>query len=348
MDIRWAETYLTLSSSTFSQISDENFNITYGDGEFLTGILGYEKVTLANITVDRQEIGVVDYAYWEGDSVTSGLVGLAYAALTAAYNGTNPAADNPAVASDYDEYNPIFTTMYTDGKVAPLFTLILRRGNASSTLAIGGLPPSNTTYDEDDFTVTPIEIIELIEDPLAKTQYSFYTIYPDGFVYADASETTYSSGEWSTVFSKPVKHSQSHNGYKPTKRSNKARSTNDTITTDFPMIVDSGTTLLYLPTGLTNQILSLYEPSGYYSDYYGGDVVLCNATAPEFGVTINGTTFDINAADLILDEDFGDGICLTGIQDGSTGPYILGDVFLRNVIAVYDVGASEMKFAPQS
>jgi hypothetical protein len=27
------------------------------------------------------------------------------------------------------------------------------------------------------------------------------------------------------------------------------------------------------------------------------------------------------------------------------GVYVLGDVFLKNVVAVFDIGASEMKFA---
>lgn len=40
-------------SKTFVKIPNENFNITYGDGEFLTGILGYEEVTLAGITVNQ-------------------------------------------------------------------------------------------------------------------------------------------------------------------------------------------------------------------------------------------------------------------------------------------------------
>jgi hypothetical protein len=38
--------------------------------------------------------------------------------------------------------------------------------------------------------------------------------------------------------------------------------------------------------------------------------------------------------------------CLTGPQDGGEeGPFILGDTFLNNVVAVFDVGASEMRFA---
>lgn len=76
---------LTCLSPTFTQIPGENFNISYGDGEFLTGILGYEKVTLANITVDRQEIAVVDLAYWNGDNISSGLTGFGYPSLTSAF-----------------------------------------------------------------------------------------------------------------------------------------------------------------------------------------------------------------------------------------------------------------------
>ena len=67
-------------TDTFKQIPDENFNITYGDGEFLTGIVGYEEVTLAGLKV-KQEVALVNYAAWEGDGTTSGLIGLAYPAL---------------------------------------------------------------------------------------------------------------------------------------------------------------------------------------------------------------------------------------------------------------------------
>jgi hypothetical protein len=64
-------------TDTFKRIPDENFNITYGDGESLTGIVGYEDITLARIKV-RQEVPLVNYAAWEGDGTTSGLIGLAY------------------------------------------------------------------------------------------------------------------------------------------------------------------------------------------------------------------------------------------------------------------------------
>lgn len=318
-------------SSTFSQIAGENFNISYGDGEFLIGIVGTEDVTLANITVKGQEVAIVSEAYWEGDGITSGLTGLAYPALTSAFFGTNPANDNAAVASDIAEYNPIFTTMYKQGLVAPVFTLVLERGTATSTLAIGGLPPGVSSST--DFATASIQIVNLIDDPFASTQYSFYTIYPSGFTFEGAGRASYSTGSWPNPFdSAPASHAPARGG-------------EDTVGSDFPMIVDSGTTLLYLPSGLAAEVIRQYDPPGAFSEYFGADVVYCDATPPAFGVTINGTTFQINATDLILQPALEDNICIAGIQDGGEGPYILGDVFLKNVIAVYDVGASEMKFA---
>lgn len=36
---------------------------------------------------------------------------------------------------------------------------------------------------------------------------------------------------------------------------------------------------------------------------------------------------------------------MTTITDGGSGPYILGDIFLHNVVAVFDVGDAVMQFA---
>ncbi|MGI4850515.1 MAG: pepsin-like aspartyl protease [Janthinobacterium lividum] len=81
--------------------------------------------------------------------------------------------------------------------------------------------------------------------------------------------------------------------------------------------------------------------------YKGGFIISCDATAPTIGIQINGTVFTIDPVDMIL---YGDGeVCITGVQDGgaegSGALYILGDVFLKNVVAVYDLGAEEMSFA---
>ncbi|KAJ9625174.1 hypothetical protein H2203_005129 [Taxawa tesnikishii (nom. ined.)] len=235
-------------SPTFTRIPDEYFNITYGGGEALTGIFGYERVTLANITVNRQQIAVVQNASWFGNGISSGILGLAFPSLTSAFEGNNPAVDTTSDASDGVEYSPILTTIFTQGEAAPLFTLVLERGNVTSTLAIGGLPPGLPTYKPDNFASAQIQILQVTSEPLTATQYSFYTIYPDGFVFKGANETTYSSGTWSNPLKGPPK------GWKPMDKSI------DTITTDFPMIIDSGTSLMYLPRNLTYTLLALYDP----------------------------------------------------------------------------------------
>ena len=116
--------------------------------------------------------------------------------------------------------------------------------------------------------------------------------------------------------------------------------------------MDSGTTLLYVPTNIfkgyiasfTNPAATLDE--GYY--YYP-----CNKTAPYLGIQIAGTVFSINSADIILPDSgyTSDGVdyCLIGVQDGGSGVDtfpIFGDVFLKNVVAVFDIGASMLRFAP--
>lgn len=63
------------------------------------------------------------------------------------------------------------------------------------------------------------------------TQYSFYTIIADAYIYEGSEERTEisSTESWGNLF---------------------ADAANATVnTTQFPIIVDSGTTLLYLPTG---------------------------------------------------------------------------------------------------
>lgn len=78
-DCLFASTYSI--EPPFKQIPDANFNITYGDGEFLRGIFGFEPVTIAGITVQNQQVAVVDFAAWFGDGVSSGLIGVVFPSI---------------------------------------------------------------------------------------------------------------------------------------------------------------------------------------------------------------------------------------------------------------------------
>jgi hypothetical protein len=79
---------------------------------------------------------------------------------------------------------------------------------------------------------------------------------------------------------------------------------------------------------------------------YGAFFTSCNARPPMVAVVMKGIRFYINPVDLIF-RDLVDpltGLCMTGIASGGTGPYILGDVFLQNSMAVFDIGHSQMRF----
>lgn len=68
-----------------------------------------------------------------------------------------------------------------------------------------------------------------------------------------------------------------------------------------------------------------------------------------FGVRI-GTqeTYWMSADDLLRpgarDKETGN-LCRVGIMDSASGPHVLGVTFLSNVVAVFDVGNTEMRFA---
>lgn len=223
----------------------------YADLEFMTGVMGYETVTVAGITVEHQEVALVNYTYWFGDSVTSGLMGLAYPRLTSAFVGTNASVNDEDKQVPYD---PIMTSMIKQGLIEPVFSLVLERDSDTGLLALGGLPPVNHTGM---FSSTPILMvscvriassglhgisdprtqIDLLDDVKMNTEYSFYTIIADAYIYMGSQKTRARPGAWGQLLQ------------------------NITVnTTQFPVIVDSGTTLMYLPTGESRSISTVQYP----------------------------------------------------------------------------------------
>ena len=299
-------------SSTFSPIPNENFEISYADGEFLNGIFGKEKVTLAGVTVNDQQVAIVEEGSWTGDGVSSGVLGLAFPANTRAFTGTSYSADS---AANQITYQPIFTSMYTEGSVPPLFSLALER-DGTGKLAIGGTPDVQYVPV---FASSPFQLLTTSGTTSGKTEYTFYSITTNGFEYQSA-QSNWNLGSWLTYFGNPNDPSQ------------------------VQVLIDSGTTVNYLPTNIANAVNALFEPAATYSSQIGYYTVPCNAKAPEFGVKIGQETFYVNPEDMII--RLSASTCISGVSaTGAGGNSILGHVFLKNVLAVFDVGASEMRFA---
>lgn len=57
-------------SSTFRRIPNQNFNITYGGGDFVLGLVGNDTVTIGGLPVEDQTFGVVGLAATIWDNVS--------------------------------------------------------------------------------------------------------------------------------------------------------------------------------------------------------------------------------------------------------------------------------------
>lgn len=93
-------------------------------------------------------------------------------------------------------------------------------------------------------------------------------------------------------------------------------------------------------TGLADAINNMFSPPAEYSMQNSGYLTACDAVAPHIAVVIDGTPFYLNPEDIIfrsVPDEF-TGLCMTAFTGGPHGPFILGDVFLKNVLAVFDIG----------
>lgn len=123
-----------------------------------------------------------------------------------------------------------------------------------------------------------------------------------------------------------------------------------------PVILDSGTTLSYLPSRIAANI---YSELGAVDDtsYTGLVYIDCEYLRNESSLTFDfqfggsdGPLVRVPVDELVLDNvkeyidqglllpelDFADDVCSFGIQPNS-GVYLLGDTFLRSAYAVYDL-----------
>ncbi|KAK4152559.1 aspartic peptidase domain-containing protein [Chaetomidium leptoderma] len=274
--------------------------IQYGDGEIVTGPMGFSDVTIGNITVEKQQVCLANTTYWYGNNYTSGLMGLAFPAITNAYLG----GDSDHQFGNQVQYSPLFTSMVNQGLVDPVFSIAIDRNASSGMLAFGGIAPARG-LDQFKVAVLDMVITTVIAVPETASQYSFYTVIPDGWYYDQTTNTK-----------------------------------------KIPYIVDSGTTLNYLPSSLADAINASFDPPAVYMWMYGAYFTSCNAIVPQVAVVLDGINFNINPVDLLYRGlvDPLTGLCMTAIADGGSGPYILGDAFMQNALVVFDVGQAKMRF----
>jgi hypothetical protein len=206
--------------------------------------------------------------------------------------------------------------MYKQGLVNPVFSLAVDRGaenEPAGVLALGGIPPE---FENLKYSSTPIVKTNLLNNTSISEEYEFYSIYPEGFVYGPSTT--------SNLTTDPIPSP-------------------DTLTTSTLQdlhIVDSGTTLNFLPKAIADGVAAAFIPPAYHS--LGVYVVNCNAIPPQFGVQIGDQVFYINPKDMVR---MVSGVCFSTVVNGVEEPYILGDPFFKNAVVAFDVGENELRVA---
>ena len=219
-------------------------------------------------------------------------------------------------------------------------------------MSIGGVPNlASIGVNRSQFASTPIRILS------GDDRFRYYVISinsvsmlaADSPVPADGPVTSGlfadKSGSINDMASGPAE-----NGSKISRgRDTPPPATSDTLLTNVceEYIVDSGTTLSFLPASIVNKIASMFEPPAILDPSSGFLFVPCNAKAPQIGIKIGGSTFWFNSKDLFRSADYTGQQYISGIQDHGRlgGINILGDTFLSSILAAFDVGTSQMRFA---
>lgn len=109
--------------------------------------------------------------------------------------------------------------------------------------------------------------------------------------------------------------------------------------TPYTVVMDSGSTINYLPPTIAKAVGARYQPPVNTTD----GSVPCNAIAPAFGLTIGGKDFLMKKEDMTM--KFGRGKCIATFQPSDDDVFIMGDAFLRSVLVVFDLGKQTLGFA---
>ena len=135
------------------EVADVHFALKYGSGETVSGPMGYSDIACGGLGVSGQQVGLANATHWRGNNVTSGILGLAYPALTSAYYGKigDEAPWNTVT------YPPFLTNAISQGSIDPTFSVAIIKNSTDGVLAWGGLPP--VSYDKTSVASTELIIV---------------------------------------------------------------------------------------------------------------------------------------------------------------------------------------------
>ncbi|KAF2744779.1 acid protease [Sporormia fimetaria CBS 119925] len=225
----------------------------------------------------------------------------------------------PGIASNVEALNytsVLFTLFDTATTLPPIFSLALTRPTPSSPrggglLALGGIP--DIPHDPSFATV------DILPSPYGP--YTFYTIPLQTFTIIP-----------------------------PSTSSLPPRGVTLNYTRAIPTIIDSGSTLMYLPSAVADRVAAAFVPPARFDSQMGLYVVACGAQVPRVGVGVGGKVFWVDARDLVSNETVDGGRtdrgeCVVAVQRMGGGDAILGDAWLKSVLVVFDLEEGRVRVA---
>ncbi|KAI1805400.1 acid protease [Daldinia bambusicola] len=154
------------------KLDNINLNVSYENGEYINGPMGFANLTINNLTVPKQQFALVDVAAFQGDEASSGILGLGLRGLTQAFRGNDPGRDTIA---DLVNYPPLVENMGTSKATKSILGFALSRDEERSYISFGGVPPVKTG----EYVTVPIEKGKFN----GKTDYFFYEVAVDSIVW---------------------------------------------------------------------------------------------------------------------------------------------------------------------
>ncbi|CAO3686850.1 unnamed protein product [Rhizopus stolonifer] len=322
------------SSSTYKSLNKQ-FTLAYGIGN-VNGSYVTDTVTLAGLSMENQQFGLASdtqniltnpstitvatqakLTRRAADTTANGILGLGYPRLTASYSKSQSA------------YNPLVFNLAAQDIISdPVFSIYLNNADMDGwvgELLLGGV---DQTKFKGNLTYLPVVSLSSVKSKRASLNTDgkyYWMVGAQGVAVTTAGNNT----------------------------TNNTSSISLSFNSTSAFILDTGTTLTYLPTSMAENIIESIAGKGNYSIESSSETYLvnCNVAAQsdrqlELIITDDngrGVSLSVPASQLVIPLDGSTAAnsksCLFGIapSSGSGNMHLVGDSVLRSAYMVFDM-----------
>ncbi|KAF2084736.1 acid protease [Saccharata proteae CBS 121410] len=114
-----------------------------------------------------------------------------------------------------------------------------------------------------------------------------------------------------------------------------------------PVLLDSGSSLMYLPDDYVSTIYDRFDAT--YDSSQGAAFVDCSLANEDASLdfTFSSPTISVSMSEMVIIAGYsrGEAICILGVSPAGDSTSVLGDTFLRSAYVVYDLDNNEISLA---